>query len=33
MFVRDLFFRVCVLAAILLSSALCAGWKWDIVLH
>ncbi len=30
---RATIFRVCVLAAVLLSSVVCGGWKWDIVLH
>jgi hypothetical protein len=25
--------RICVLVTVLLSSAACAGWKWDAVPH
>ncbi len=33
MSVRFAIHRACVLAAVLLSSAACAGWKWGGVLH
>jgi hypothetical protein len=33
MSIRATIFRFGVIAAVLLSSVACAGWKWDIPLH